>query len=158
MEGRRISGTMDEAALESTLGGDGSHPGLCSPFKITSTCDGTATNKRRRTAIAEQCARWHLLRRLRRAGHGMSTDLNPAYELICAVGVETQGKQGRLQVIPGEPRVVEQQPTGDILGRVGSMGGFHTAPLASNEANFYALFRFPCSQPKIAVGFRGLIA
>lgn len=92
------------------------------------------TNRRKRAAAAKQRARRHLLRRLREAGrHGLSTDLNPAYELIYAVGVEKQGNQSRLQMIPGEARVMEQQPFGDLLGRVGGTSGFHTTPTASNK-------------------------
>lgn len=85
-------------------------------------------NRRRRIATAKWYTQRHLLRRLREAGHGLSTDLNLAYELIYAVGVEKHGgEQSRLQMIPGEARVVEQQ--------VGGMSGLHTTPMASNEVN-----------------------
>lgn len=31
--------------------------------------------------------------------------------------------------------MVEQQPFGDLVGRVGGMSGFHTTPTASNEVS-----------------------
>lgn len=116
--------------------GGGSQPGHCLPCQDISRSDGMGTKRRKRAAAAKQYAQRHLLRRLREAGHDLSTDLNAAYGLIYAVGVEKQGKQSRLQMIPGEARVVEQQPFGDILGRVGSISGFHTTLTASNEVNF----------------------
>lgn len=121
------------AVTRTNLCGDGSEPGQLLPHKNKSRSDGMGINRRRRTATAKQYAQRHLLRRLREAGHGLSTDLNPAYERIYAIGVEKQRKQSRSQMIPGEARVVEQQPFGDILGRVGSMSGCHTTPTASNE-------------------------
>lgn len=100
--------------------------------------DGMRTNRRKRIAIAtaKQCAQRHLLRRLRAAGHDLSSDLNPAYGLIYAVGVEKQGKQSRLQMIPEEALVVDQRPPDDILSRVGDTSGLHTIPTASNEVEF----------------------
>lgn len=130
-----FAGASAEAVTDSGHGGDGSQLGQLLPYRNISRSGGMGTNRRKRAATAKQYAQRHLLRRSREVAHGLSTDLNPAFELIYAVGVEKQGKQSRLQMIPGEARVVEPQPSGDIAGRVGGMCGFHTTPTASNEVN-----------------------
>lgn len=108
---------------------DVSQPGHRLPDKILSSLDGMRTKWRKRTATAKQYARRHLLRRLREAGHEFSTDLNPVYETIYAVGVEKQGKQSRLQVIPGEAFVMGQQSSDDTLRTV----HFQNAHLAAGS-------------------------
>lgn len=130
-----FAGATVEAVTDSGLSWDGSQLGHLLPYRDISRYGGMGTNRRKRSATAKQYARRHLLRRSREAAHGLSTDLNAAFELIYAVGVEKQGKESRLQMIPGEARVVEQQPFGDIVGRVGGMSGFHTTPTASNEVS-----------------------
>lgn len=109
--------------------------------------------------MAEQHARRHLLRRLREAGYESSTDLNAAYESIYASGVEKQGKQSRLQRIPGEAFVVDQQSSDDILDRVGGMNGLHTIPTASNEVHCPIVpHRLRCLQAGAGVCLCRLIA
>lgn len=108
---------------------------------------------------AKQYAQRHILRRSREAGHDLSTDLNPAYEVIYAVGVEKQGKRSRLHMIPGEALVVDQEPSNDILGRVGGTSGLHSTPMASIEVHFQNVSHQPrCLQPKLVVCLCGLIA
>lgn len=119
----------------------GSPTGHRMPDKRILSPDDMESKGRKRTATAEQYARRHLLRRLREAGHKFSTDLNRAFEWIYAVGVEKQGKQSRLQMIPREAFVVDQQSSDDILDRVGGMKGLHTIPSASNEVHFQTVPR-----------------
>lgn len=130
-----FAGVTVGAVTDSGLCGDGSQLGHLLSYRNISRSGGMRANRRKRIATAKQYAQRHFLRRSREAAHGLSTDLNAAYELIFATGVEKQGKQSRLQMIPGEALVVEQQPFGDILGRVGGVSGFGPTPTASNEVN-----------------------
>jgi hypothetical protein len=118
----------------------------------------------KRITTAKQHASRHLLWRLREAGSDMRTDLNRAYELMYAAGVEKQGKKSRrIQMIPGEEALscggsTEIRATMCVCsrqsGRLEWMDCLPRIPTAPDEVapqNCIAPAR--CLQPKLAVCF-----